>query len=447
MLLESWSQPKYRASQILSWVHDRAVTSFDEMVNLPKALRSILDLHATLGTLIVEAEQVSKVDGTIKRAYRLADGGIIESVLMADYEDGRRTACVSSQVGCAMGCVFCATGQMGFSRQLTSDEIYEQVVLFDRLLRGRALIGQDGANGSTGNGDSGGNSNGKANNKGNAKGKKKKSKSKTPVGGGGDGGGGGVSNVVMMGMGEPLANYKNVMSAIRRMNLELGIGARRITVSTVGVVHNIRKLVEDTPKVRLAVSLHCVDDEERTALIPANRRYGGVDELLSAVRYYIEETGRRVTFEWALIAGTNDGPEVARSLGRMLVKKAKLRPDMIHVNLIPLNPTGGFDGSAPKGGKGSVREFARILTDEFRIAATARVRRGIDIDAGCGQLTADVERRIRQREQEKTLLREQQLQDQNQQPQQQHDGSVQSLHESINDNTTMITLSEQLILP
>ena len=337
-LLTSWGYPAYRGKQIQNHIFSKGVTDFDEMLDLPKQLRSALKERATVGSLHLEVEQISQ-DGTIKRAYRLHDGQMIESVLMP-YEDGRRTACISSQAGCAMGCVFCATGQMGFARQLTAEEIYEQVARFATELRG------DGER---------------------------------------------LSNVVMMGMGEPLANYRNVIDAIRRMNAELGIGARRITVSTVGVVPNIRRLMnEDGLQVRLALSLHCATDDERTALLPANRRYGGLDELMSAVREYIQVKRSRVTFEWALIEGKNDSREVARTLGRLLQRHG-IRSDMAHVNLIPLNPTGGYGGGPS--GRSNVQNFVNVLEKEFGISATPRMRRGIDINAGCGQLTASVKKK------------------------------------------------------
>ena len=239
----------------------------------------------------------------------------------------------------AMGCVFCATGQMGFARQLTADEIFEQVATFASELKGKGER---------------------------------------------------LSNVVMMGMGEPLANYRNVLAAIKRMNNDLGIGARKITISTVGVVPNIRKLMNEDMNVRLALSLHCATDEERTALLPANRRYGGLDELMTAIREFIQVRKQRVTFEWALIEGENDSKEVARSLGRLL-RKHDIRPDMAHVNLIPLNPTGGY-GGGPTGRK-NVAGFVEVLENEFGISATPRMRRGIDIDAGCGQLTTSVKKK------------------------------------------------------
>jgi len=336
-IIKSWGFPAFRARQINNWIFNQGVSDIDEMSDLPLKLRTVLKERATIGSLHLEIEQVSN-DGTKKRAYKLHDGQMIESVLMP-YEDGRRTACISSQAGCAMGCVFCATGQMGFARQLTSEEIFEQVARFASELKA------DGER---------------------------------------------LSNVVMMGMGEPLANYRNVIAAIRRMNEELGIGARKITVSTVGVVPNIRKLMDEDIQVRLALSLHCATEEERTALLPANKRYGGLHELMTTIKEYIRVKRQRVTFEWALIEGENDSPEVARTLGRLL-KTYDIRSDMSHVNLIPLNPTGGY-GGGPSGRK-NVAKFVDVLEREFGISATPRMRRGIDIDAGCGQLTAANEKK------------------------------------------------------
>jgi 23S rRNA (adenine2503-C2)-methyltransferase len=313
--------------------------------------------------LTLAEEQISS-DGTIKRAYMCADGQVIESVLMP-YSDGRYTACISSQAGCAQGCVFCATGQMGFSRQLTPDEIFEQVSRFAAELKQQdkmAAAAVNDANASYLDKDGQ---------------KQQHGKSKR------------LSNVVFMGMGEPLANYRNVVTAINRMTGELGIGARKITVSTVGIVPNIRKLTHDVnvPQIRLAVSLHCATDEERTALLPANRRYGGLDELMSALKEYIDTTGRRLTLEWALISGENDGVETARQLGK-LIHRSGLRRDMVHVNVIPLNPTGGFAGGPS--GRQRVNAFVQALEKDYGIACTPRVRRGIDIDAGCGQLKSAV---------------------------------------------------------
>ena len=246
-LLVSWGQPKFRAKQLWQWLHVRGTTDFDLMLDIPKAMRTKLKEVSTLGTLQLAVEQVSK-DGTVKRAYQLHDGQMIESVLMP-YKDGRRTACISSQAGCAMGCVFCATGQMGFARQLTSSEILEQVQRFHVELT--------------------------------AKGER-------------------LSNVVFMGMGEPLGNYNNVLEAVRRINTEIGIGARHITISTVGLVPRIQRLSQEGLQVKLAVSLHAASDAERSAIMPVNVRWP-LDELMAACNGYVEKTGRRITFEWALI--------------------------------------------------------------------------------------------------------------------------------------------------
>ena len=369
-LVVSWGYPKFRGQQIYGWIRDKGVTNPNDMNNLPKKIRNTLleftsrnsdgsDGDAGGGALQLAFEAVSK-DGTRKRAYELRDGQLIESVLMGPYEDGRYTACISSQAGCAMGCVFCATGQMGFARQLSSDEIFEQVSRFSSEL------------------------------------KRENDPSKR------------LSNIVFMGMGEPLANYRNVVDAVNRINSELGIGARKITVSTVGVVPSIKKLYSENtemPQVRLAVSLHNSNDEERTKLLPANARYGGLAELMNTLKEYIDTTGRRITLEWALIAHENDGLSTARQLGN-LVRKHKLRNDMVHVNVIPLNPTEGFEGAKPSNSK-RVNAFCDCLKNEFGITATPRVRRGIDIDAGCGQLKAKVQKK---EEQKKRKEREEQEQ-------------------------------------
>ncbi|HMV69697.1 MAG TPA: 23S rRNA (adenine(2503)-C(2))-methyltransferase RlmN [Myxococcota bacterium] len=326
-LLTSWGQPAWRVGQIRRWMYERGAVTFDAMTDLPRALRERLAAEARLGALDVAAEQVSR-DGTVKRLYRLGDGQLIESVLMP-YRDERRTACISSQAGCAMGCVFCATGQMGFSRHLDASEIVEQATRFAASLAARGER---------------------------------------------------LSNVVLMGMGEPLHNYDAVLVAIRRLMSDLGIGARHITLSTVGLVPRIRQLADEGLQVTLAISLHAATDEERGALLPVNRRWP-LAELMDACRYYVDRTGRRITFEWALIAGKNDRPEVAHRLGRLL------RGLPAHVNLIPLNPTRGYDG-APTSSPDADR-FVEVLAGHG-VPATVRVRRGIDIDAGCGQLRSSV---------------------------------------------------------
>ncbi|MCU0475571.1 MAG: 23S rRNA (adenine(2503)-C(2))-methyltransferase RlmN [Anaerolineae bacterium] len=331
-LLAQWNLPRFRAKQVWAWLYDNAVGSFDEMTDLPTNLRERLKAEATLGTLTTHAERSSK-DGTLKRLYALPDSQLIESVLMP-YDDHRRTACISTQAGCAMGCTFCATGQMGFARHLSAAEIVEQAVRFAQILRAE--------------GDR-------------------------------------LSNVVLMGMGEPFHNYDASVEAIRRLMSDLGIGARHITVSTVGLVPQILRFADEGLQVKLAISLHAATDDERATLLPINKRYPLAD-LLDACRTYIEKTGRRVTFEWASIAGKNDTAEQAHTLGELL------QGVLAHVNLIPLNPTGGYDGrpSDPE----ATKRFIEILGG-YGVSATVRVRRGIDIDAGCGQLKASVVRRQR----------------------------------------------------
>ena len=328
--LAEWGEPRFRAKQLWTWIYEKRAASFDDMTDLPKPLRDRLSQQMTLGSLTMETEQTS-TDGTVKRLYRLADDQLIESVLM-EYDDDRRTACISTQAGCAMGCVFCATGQMGFGRHLTAGEIFEQAMLFARDLEKRGER---------------------------------------------------LSNVVLMGMGEPFHNYDASIAAVRRLMTDLGIGARHITISTVGLVPMIRRFADEGLQVRLAISLHAATDAEREALLPVNRRYPLAD-LLAACRYYVETTGRRISFEWTLIHGSNDTPEQAHALGALLSGL------MCHVNVIPLNPTTGFDGdpSAPA----RIEAFIDILAS-YDVPATVRIRRGIDIDAGCGQLKANVLKR------------------------------------------------------
>lgn len=333
-LLKGWGQPGFRAGQVFRWLYEKGASSFDEMTDIPESLRRELKEHTTLGTLSVASEQVS-ADGTRKRLYALEDGQLIESVLMP-YRDGRNTACISSQAGCAMGCVFCATGQMGFARHLRPEEIFEQAARFSAELKVKSER---------------------------------------------------LSNVVLMGMGEPFHNYDAVLAAIRRCMADLGIGARHITVSTVGLVPQIRKFAEEGLQVTLAISLHAATDEERGKMLPVNRRWP-VQELIDACRYYVEKTGRRVTFEWALIAGKNDTEEEAHRLGRLL------RGCRCHVNLIPLNPTEGYEEDPS--GAAAARRFVQTL-ESHGVPATMRVRRGLDIAAGCGQLKSEVLKRKKSR--------------------------------------------------
>lgn len=318
---------KFRAKQLWNWMYNHRVDNFDAMQNLPKTLIEKLKDNATLGTLTLVAQENSN-DGTEKRLYKLHDGQLIESVLMP-YEDDRRTACISSQAGCAMGCVFCATGQMGYSRNLTSTEIFEQAMRFARELEA--------------DGDR-------------------------------------LSNIVLMGMGEPFHNYDATMTAVRRLMDDLGIGQRHITISTVGLVPQIRRFADEGLQVKLAVSLHKADNTERSELMPVNRRWN-IEELIEACRYYTQQTNRRITFEWAAIAGENDTPQEAHKLGRLLAGL------LCHVNIIPLNPTGGYSGIPAD--STNIEKFINIL-NHYNVSATVRVRRGIDISAGCGQLKTAV---------------------------------------------------------
>ncbi|HSM57221.1 MAG TPA: 23S rRNA (adenine(2503)-C(2))-methyltransferase RlmN [Candidatus Sulfomarinibacteraceae bacterium] len=323
--VEELDQPSFRARQIWEWLYQHLVDDFERMTNLPRALRDTLSEVATLDVLHPVSELRSSDGKTVKALFELDDGQLVETVRM-DYEK-RHTLCISTQAGCAMGCVFCATGQMGFFRHLQAGEIVAQVTYFARRLA--------------------------------AEGER-------------------VTNVVLMGMGEPLHNYDNTLEAIDRLTDESGInlGARKITISTVGLAPAIRRYADEKRQTPLAVSLHAATDEERDKLIPINRRWP-IEELMDTIRYYIEQTGRRVTIEWALINGENDTIEQAQKLGELL------QGMLVHVNLIPLNPTAGYAGQPSS--RARVDAFQQEL-ERYGVTSTVRVRRGIDIEAGCGQL-------------------------------------------------------------
>ncbi|RME87415.1 MAG: 23S rRNA (adenine(2503)-C(2))-methyltransferase RlmN, partial [Anaerolineae bacterium] len=312
-----------------------------QFTNLPKGLRERLAETLRWEALTPVTGLASQDGQTVKTLFRLDDGRQIEAVLMkyGDVESAsdlagerrkkRRTLCISTQVGCGMGCVFCATGQMGWKRNLSSGEIVAQVLYYARLLH------EAGER---------------------------------------------VTNIVVMGMGEPFHNYENTMAAIDRLNDARGFsfGARRITLSTVGLVPQIRRFADERRQVNLAVSLHAADDALRASLLPIARKYP-LDELLDACRYYTTRTHRRITFEWALIEGVNDSPEQARLLAQ------KVRGLLCHVNIIPLNPTHGYKG------RGSTRrraEMFRETLEQAGVPCTIRLRRGVEIQAGCGQLAA-----------------------------------------------------------
>ena len=317
-----WGEPRYRVDQLIDGLWTQR-TPLEEITTLPKELRARLD-----GALPLALEPVTvqtSADGaTSKWLWRTQDGAQVETVLMLS--DDRATVCVSSQAGCAMGCTFCATGQAGFEGHLDSGEIVEQVV--------RAQHATDAR----------------------------------------------VSHVVFMGMGEPLANVDPVCDALDRLHDDLGLSARHLTVSTVGVVPGMRRLAQFHLPVTLAVSLHAPDDALRSTLVPLNDRYP-IGVVLDAAREYAAVKGRRVTFEYACIAGINDDPDQADALARRLVG---LRGGA-HVNLIPLNPTGEFSGSPPD--RARINRFAARLA-AAGVTVTVRRNRGVDIDAACGQLRA-----------------------------------------------------------
>jgi 23S rRNA (adenine2503-C2)-methyltransferase len=332
-----WGFKPVHVSRLWNYLYLELADSFESMVRLPVKVRSRLAAETQIGGLPTALETDSSDGFTRKYLLALADGEKIETVLMRF--TGRVTACISSQVGCAMGCVFCATGQMGYTRHLTAGEIVAQAVHVARQLR--TLNGEPGTSG--------------------------------------DGSRSRLRNIVLMGMGEPLHNYDAVMQAvdILRDPNGLALAGSRITLSTVGVVPGILRLAEEKRPLHLAVSLHAATQAERVALVPVAKKWP-LDELMAACRQYCEKTRRRIFFEWTLIEGQNDSPDHARAVGRLLHGLPA------QVNLIPLNPTAGYAGAPTR--SEAAKHFQKILADEFALPSTVRQRRGIDIAAGCGQL-------------------------------------------------------------
>ncbi|MEE1351016.1 MAG: 23S rRNA (adenine(2503)-C(2))-methyltransferase RlmN [Clostridia bacterium] len=314
-------EKKFRASQIYKWLH-LGVTSFDEMTDISKKFRDKLSEVSYVSTLEIERKLVSKIDGTVKYLFRLPDGNCIESVVMR-YHHGL-TICISSQVGCRMGCRFCASTIGGLYRSLSSGEILNQVIFAQKDLGER------------------------------------------------------ISNIVLMGIGEPLDNYDNVVKFLKNVNNEKGlnIGLRHITLSTCGLVPGIYKLAEENLPITLTISLHAPNDEIRSTIMPINNKYK-TDELLKACKEYQKQTGRRLSFEYSLIKGVNDSRENALELA------SKIKPLGAHINLIPVNNVEERDFK--KGSKSEINAFLKCLTD-CGVNATIRRELGADISASCGQL-------------------------------------------------------------
>lgn len=342
--LTQWGEPAYRARQVWDGLYQQLYSTPDQFTSLSKAFRQALTENFSSSTestqpALTALHPVKKLvasDGeTVKTLFNLHDHRQVEAVLMR-YEK-RRTLCISTQAGCAMGCVFCATGQMGFKRDLSSGEIVEQVLFYARQLA------QDHEQ---------------------------------------------VTNIVVMGMGEPFHNYEATMQAIHTLNDPHGfnLGARRFTISTVGLIPGIQRFTAEHSQVNLAISLHAADDDLRSQLLPINHKYP-LDRLFAACLEYVQTTHRRLSFEWALIQGVNDTPEQARLLAHRLINLRVKGSSLCHVNLIPLNPTGKYSGHASP--HSSAVAFKQVL-DEAGIACTIRLRRGVEIQAGCGQLASNL---------------------------------------------------------
>ena len=388
-------EPAYRARQVLHWLYKELVSDFAQMTNLPLGLRAKLAGTLKIGSAELVAQKISSDGWTRKALLRLRDGSTVEAVLMLYYD--RATVCISSQVGCAMGCTFCATGQMGFTRNLSSGEIVEQVIWFNRWLREHPHTPVDDRGGRYAGGRTKGEGRKGPNLDPLIQNPKSKIQNQDPDAwfGGYEGRGErtqtitGVTNVVFMGMGEPLVNYKHLWGAIRTLNSPqgLGLGARRLTVSTVGIVPGIRRFAQEDLAVNLAVSLHAPNDELRGSFMPINLRYP-VAELIEACREYVRATHRRITFEYVLISGVNDSLDMAAEL------RDRLRGLLCHVNLIPLNPVPGTGMKATP--REQVYAFQKVLEDAG-IHTTVRIERGVDIAAACGQLKVEEEPGSRRR--------------------------------------------------
>jgi len=333
--MQAWGEPSYRVLQIWQGLYQQYWSSPDDFSNLPKTLREKVMDHFSFSHLTIVREVCSNDGFTVKTLFDINTSSGIEAVLMhypqtSDKKSERNTLCISTQVGCAMGCVFCATGQMGFQQNLTSGEIVEQVLFYARQLGARSKR---------------------------------------------------VSNVVVMGMGEPFHNYEQTLGAIERLNHSQGfnLGARRFTISTVGLVPFIKRFSNERLQANLAISLHAADNDLRSSMLPINNKYP-LEQLIPACHDYVDKTHRRITFEWALIKDVNDSIEDARKL------RGLLNGLLCHVNIIPLNPTNGYTGAPTSNARALA--FQSTL-QRYNIPCTIRTRRGIEIQAGCGQLATE----------------------------------------------------------
>ena len=318
-------EPSYRAKQIWKGLYQHRYFAWEEFSSLPKSLRQKLEELFSITSIVKVSSVFSNDLQTEKVLFRLKDSSYIESVLLRN--DNRLTLCISTQSGCPVGCVFCATGNLGFKRNLSSGEIIEQVIFFIKALKPNAEK---------------------------------------------------LTNIVLMGMGEPFLNYDNTISAVTRLNDAngLNIGARRITISTIGIIDRIKQFSEKELQINLSVSLHAPNDQLRDHLVPLTKKFPLLD-LINACRSYFDKTNRRITFEYVMIKGINDSPILALELVTLL------KGLNCHVNLIPLNPTSHFSGKPSDAS--TIREFGRILIEKG-IAASIRDSQGADIQAGCGQL-------------------------------------------------------------
>ena len=356
---KAWEQPAYRVGQLLEWLYVHRVTGWDAMTSLPKPLREKLGENFSLRTLELVRKQGAG-DSTQKFLWRLHDHSLIESVLIpanpALYGDAsnRHTLCVSTQVGCAYGCKFCASGLDGWKRNLTPDEIVEQVLAIERLSPQSTVPSREPGGG--------------------AHPRLKTVDSRL------------VDNLVVMGMGEPLANYDHLLKALKILNAPWGggIGARKITISTSGLAPQIRQLADEPLQFRLAISLHGATDEVRNKIMPVNRKYP-LKELVAACEHYQGQKGRMITFEYILIAGVNDSVGQAKPLAA-LAKKLFAK-----VNLIPYNRVEGLPWERPAA---EVCEAFLTALEKQKVTATLRREKGHDIDAACGQLRLKTEREL-----------------------------------------------------